>query len=146
MRLLTFRDNSNLDRVGIMMPGGRILDLRTAAEAGGIKNLAIFDSMLALIESGEAGLEVARDLERTPTGEALRDLDAIKIKAPIPVPPRMRSGSLFARHLTQALEGSFANSFALQARPGRFLQESGRKCGSATAQGLLRIPCLLVSG
>ena len=135
MKLLTFRNASNADRVGVVMSDLQILDLQAAAQAVGSKNPGMFDSMLALIESGEAGLAAARDLERKAPGNALCDMNSVKIQAPIPRPPRMRSGSFFARHLTQALEGQLRILSRSKPDPEAFFKKAVEKAGQQPPKG-----------
>lgn len=140
MKLLTFRDGSNADRVGIVMSERQILCLQSAAASTGSKNPQVFGSMLALIEAGEPGLDAARELERRAPENALRDLSAVTIQAPIPRPPRMRSGSFFPRHLKQALEGRLRMLSRSKPDPEAFFRKAVERAGEQPPKGFYESP------
>lgn len=105
MRLVTFqranhRDPQGEQRLGVLLgDDSLVLDLAAAAPAD-----AAFTSMQALVESGESGLERARQLcERCP-GHALLPREDAALCAPLPRPTRMRDCGLFIAHLAAGLK------------------------------------------
>jgi hypothetical protein len=46
--------------------------------------------MVALIEGGQVAVELARELVEAAPEEAMLDLSAVTLLAPIPVPPQIR--------------------------------------------------------
>jgi 2-keto-4-pentenoate hydratase/2-oxohepta-3-ene-1,7-dioic acid hydratase in catechol pathway len=68
--------------------------------------------MLALIEGGEAVLELARQLVEAAPEEAIVDRSAVTLLAPIPVPPQIRDFLAFEQHL----KGAFAMADQLTGR------------------------------
>ncbi|WP_204264856.1 hypothetical protein, partial [Escherichia coli] len=86
-------------RVGVVVGATgaeRVLDLAGAAERAG-KPAQVFGSMLALIEAGPAGLDLARGLAETRAadGDLTQPLAVTKLLAPVPVPAQMRDFSVF---------------------------------------------------
>jgi 2-keto-4-pentenoate hydratase/2-oxohepta-3-ene-1,7-dioic acid hydratase in catechol pathway len=116
MKLITFENAGDTPVVGALIAGGQsIVDL----SAG-------FGSMLALIDAGERGLEVARELvSRADRRLARRD---VRLLAPIPEPRQLRDAMCFEQHYRQGMRGM------AQLRAGRLL---GR---AAVALGAVRIP------
>ncbi|MCC6949145.1 MAG: fumarylacetoacetate hydrolase family protein [Bradyrhizobiaceae bacterium] len=108
MKLATFETPGGEKKLGVVFSErGRILDVAKAQATltgGGSGNLS---SMLALIEAGPD--ELARVKALLSRGEALNpfllDLAAVKILAPIPVPPQIRDCSVFAQHVRQGGAG-----------------------------------------
>jgi 2-keto-4-pentenoate hydratase/2-oxohepta-3-ene-1,7-dioic acid hydratase in catechol pathway len=82
---------------------GQLLDLAHAARLAGLDG-SHFASMLALIESGGAGLDAARRLLASPPGEALIEESAVAFRAPLPRPVRMRDCLAFEAHLRNAYD------------------------------------------
>jgi 2-keto-4-pentenoate hydratase/2-oxohepta-3-ene-1,7-dioic acid hydratase in catechol pathway len=109
MRLVTY-DDGRADRLGADLGQGRLLDLAAAADAQGV-TAGPFASMLALIEAGPVAWERARDLVARPPAGALRDLDGVRLRAPLPLPPQIRDFMCFEKHVIQA----FAAAFRLRA-------------------------------
>ena len=101
MKLATYQDGDAI-RIGVVDVGkGLILDLAAAARRKGV-DAAPFASMLDLIDAGDPGLDKARELEALAGDEELCvRLDAVRLKAPVPVPRQVRDASLFALHLRQ---------------------------------------------
>ena len=94
MKLATFRTPEGAQHIGALVADGRIADLTASSEE------PAFRDMLALIETGPAALEGARELSRRP-GVSF-DLDAIRLLAPLPRPPRMRDFLCFELHVRQS--------------------------------------------
>jgi 2-keto-4-pentenoate hydratase/2-oxohepta-3-ene-1,7-dioic acid hydratase in catechol pathway len=95
MKLVTYvlldGQGAGLDRVGVLAPDGRIVDLGER-----------FASMLELIAGGSAALEVARSA----LGRAQRMLEpnTVRLRAPLPVPPQMRDAMTFETHYRQGMQ------------------------------------------
>ena len=87
MRLVTFSTGPGPARVGVALPGARVLDLSAAG-----RGAPVLRSMLDLIDGGAEALALARDLEaRAVRGDQaltphLRPLGEVKVHAPIPRP------------------------------------------------------------
>lgn len=81
-----------------------ILDLRAAHRLlSGSDNPALA-SMLALIEGGEAALDVARRLAEQGNGDArlVRKLEQVRLLSPLPEPPQLRDFSCYGQHMRDA--------------------------------------------
>jgi 2-keto-4-pentenoate hydratase/2-oxohepta-3-ene-1,7-dioic acid hydratase in catechol pathway len=109
MKLATFR-SSGAVRVGVVhADAGRLFDLAAAAGRAGAPQ-SPFASMLALIDSDDAGFDLARSLVDRRGGEAdlWSDLAHVELLAPLPEPRQMRDAMSFALHVRQAARGSRA--------------------------------------
>lgn len=104
MKLVTFERNGKA-QIGCLQRSGEVLVFEEACRAHGSDSIKYFASMLALIEAGDAGLQAAYRLAERPPDEAVVALDSVKLLAPIPRPPRLRSMSSYPSHLAQAQEG-----------------------------------------
>ncbi|QCI65405.1 fumarylacetoacetate hydrolase family protein [Phreatobacter stygius] len=109
MKLVTFADTQGRQLVGAVVgtaSAERVLDLAAAARRSGEPDQA-FGSMLALIDAGSAGLDLARRLVEARSGDEdlSQPLAATRLLAPIPVPPQMRDFSVFPGHIIQAPVG-----------------------------------------
>ncbi|KNB54378.1 fumarylacetoacetate hydrolase family protein [Streptomyces caatingaensis] len=101
MRLITFEKRSRRDRprLGALLDGdAAVLDLTAAAPDD-----AALGSLQALIESGDAGLDRARELVARRPGAAVLARDDVRLLAPLPRPPRLRDCGLFIAHLESGL-------------------------------------------
>ena len=99
MRLATFeRDGASAIAA---VEGDRLIDLARASAAQAGAADPAFADMLALIDAGERGLDLARR-----TAEEGRDhavpLEGATLLAPVPVPRQMRDFSVFETHIRQA--------------------------------------------
>ncbi len=116
MKFATYRSGGAV-RVGVVEADvGRLFDLAAAARRAGAPE-APFASMLALVDSDDPGLDLARSLvgRRGGEGDLWSELDRVELLAPLPEPRQMRDAMSFALHIRQAARGSRA----LQAmRPG----------------------------
>ena len=83
-KLVTFDDGKG-PRVGVLLDGGRVLDL-AAASSGPYAAPAA--DMLSLIEAGPAALGAVRALAADPPPAAVLDAGAVRLLAPIPRPRR----------------------------------------------------------
>lgn len=105
MRLATF-DQGEGARLGAVTQDG-LVDLSVQGEPA-------LASMLALIEAGEAGMELARAAAQSGRPMALV---GVRLLAPIPAPPQIRDASTFPKHITQAPVGMQRLGARLQGRP-----------------------------
>ena len=106
MKLATYRANGH-DRVGIVHSGDtKLFDVALAAERSG-KADARFASMLALIDSGDAGIDAARAIfDKHASDDSLSSaVDGADLLAPVPEPRQMRDGMSFPLHILQAPRG-----------------------------------------
>jgi 2-keto-4-pentenoate hydratase/2-oxohepta-3-ene-1,7-dioic acid hydratase in catechol pathway len=109
MKFATYRTGGAV-RVGVVeAETGRLFDLSGAARRAGAAE-APFASMLALIDSDDAGLDLARSLvgRRGGEGDLWSDLNQVELLAPLPEPRQMRDAMSFALHIRQAARGSRA--------------------------------------
>ena len=101
MKLATFSSAAD-QRVGAVIDGGRrIVDLSRA-----------FPDMLALIEAGDAGRATAEEIVADPPPDAIVDLAAVRLGAPLPCPPQIRDFLCFEEHL----RNSFAQAERMTGR------------------------------
>jgi fumarylacetoacetate (FAA) hydrolase len=94
MKLVTFQ-MAGAERIGAVLPDGRILDF-AAADA----RLAV--DMLTLIRRQDELMPVVRGLVSQPPPAALVEADAVRLLAPIPRPVSMRDGYAFRQHVATA--------------------------------------------
>ncbi len=109
MKLATYRSGGAV-RVGVVdADAGRLFDLSAAARRAGAPEVP-FASMLALIDSDDAGLDLARSLVegRGGEGDLWSELNRVELLAPLPEPQQMRDAMSFALHIRQAARGSRA--------------------------------------
>jgi 2-keto-4-pentenoate hydratase/2-oxohepta-3-ene-1,7-dioic acid hydratase in catechol pathway len=93
MKLVTFETAASSARVGALCNAGEgIVDMSAA-----------FDSMLALIDAGERGLERAREL--LARADRLLARKDVRLLAPIPEPRQLRDAMCFEQHYRQGLRG-----------------------------------------
>jgi 2-keto-4-pentenoate hydratase/2-oxohepta-3-ene-1,7-dioic acid hydratase in catechol pathway len=117
LKLATFRRNGD-KRIGLVHSNdSRLFDLAAAAARAGAANPA-FDSMLALIDADDAGLDAVRALfdERGAEADLSIDVGAADLLAPLPQPRQMRDGMSFATHIRQSGRG--ARALAARAKGG----------------------------
>jgi 2-keto-4-pentenoate hydratase/2-oxohepta-3-ene-1,7-dioic acid hydratase in catechol pathway len=79
LNLITFADAAG-SRAGVLLSGGRVLDLASAMPPA--------RDMLAVIDGGAAMLAAIRALAANPPANALLALDRVALQAPIPKPRR----------------------------------------------------------
>ena len=108
MKIVTF--DAGQPRVGLILEDGRVLDLLTASEilaqSIDVADPSIFRDTISLFGAGEPGLDDARRvldravaaLEREELQPAL--LDAPRLLAPVPRPPRVRDYLTSSQHGT----------------------------------------------
>lgn len=102
MRLVTFKADGGPPRLGAMLAGGSVLDLRMA---GG--DAPEFVSMLALIEAGPAAWERARGLLASPSASGVHGAGTYVVLAPMSCPPQVRDFMCFEKHVIQAFGAAF---------------------------------------
>src|SRR4051794_13595689 len=105
MKLATYRANGQ-DKVGLVHDNGtRLFDL--AAAAARERTNPAFASMLALIDAGDAALDVARSTFEKHGGDAALSVNiaGAEILAPLPEPRQMRDGMSFPLHIRQSPRG-----------------------------------------
>jgi 2-keto-4-pentenoate hydratase/2-oxohepta-3-ene-1,7-dioic acid hydratase in catechol pathway len=127
MKLVTFMRGGK-ERVGAILANGDYLDL-DAAVGRLVDNSAPFGSMIGLIESGERGLEIARQAVESVPEEAVVAAKDVRLLAPIPKPPRLRDTLMFLEHLENGLRKWAQNQANMQPDPTAALAElmkSGR--------------------
>lgn len=104
MKLATYQ-TADGPALGIVLPEhGQIVNATAACHRLlGAHHQAVF-SMLALIESGEAGLSLLRrlPLHEPAIAPFTQDLATVRLLAPLPVPPQLRDCSVFAQHVSHA--------------------------------------------
>ena len=103
MKLLTYVcPASGKETVGVLSDDGKsVLDLKAAA---GADRAATFSDMLALIDAGEEGFRLAREIRRAWPAASARALAGLQILAPIPLPRQIRDCLVFEEHLTNSLK------------------------------------------
>ncbi|WP_211864434.1 fumarylacetoacetate hydrolase family protein [Neoroseomonas soli] len=79
LKLVTFADAAG-SRAGVLLDGGRVLDLGAAMPPA--------RDMIALIEAGPAALAQVRALAANPPADAVLPLASVALQAPIPQPRR----------------------------------------------------------
>src|SRR3954468_11497876 len=94
MKLVTFETNG-VRHIGAVLGDGKSIADFTASSSG-----PHFRDMLALIDSGDAALQEARALEKSPKKTV--QLSAVNLLAPVPEPRQMRDFLCFEMHLRQA--------------------------------------------
>ena len=138
MKLATYRLNDR-ERIAIVhQDDAQLFDL-TGASARAGENDPAFNSMLALIDGGDAALDRARSLfARYGSDQNLSvPVNGTEILAPVPEPRQMRDGMSFPLHIRQSprgqlklkarTEGNAAELARLEAEPLPELPEIYRK-------------------
>ena len=98
MKLVTYSVGSERYRLGALrQDGSTVLDLATAARQMSNSQPDCLCSMQALIESGEQGLDTARELLQSDS-DAVVDIDKIILHAPLPRPVSVRDCLGFSGH------------------------------------------------
>jgi 2-keto-4-pentenoate hydratase/2-oxohepta-3-ene-1,7-dioic acid hydratase in catechol pathway len=108
MKLATYRSNGK-ERIAVVHGSDRSLfDLSASARRSGAAS-PVFDSMLSLIDGGNAALDRARELFEKHGGDPDLSLPVAQteILAPLPEPRQMRDGMSFPLHIVQAPRGQF---------------------------------------
>ena len=104
MKLATFvRADSSAAIAAVDTARDELLDLDAAARATGRVEPA-FGSMLALIDSGDLGLDRARECAERWSGACALPLSGTRLLSPLPEPRQMRDCLVFEQHLLNALK------------------------------------------
>lgn len=105
MILATFVANDGRVRLGaVRRDAGSIVDLATTHRFATGKPHVAFASMQALVEGGTEALKLADVMVAVGAGLSECDvrLDAVRLLAPLPLPPQIRDFSTFETHMRQA--------------------------------------------
>jgi 2-keto-4-pentenoate hydratase/2-oxohepta-3-ene-1,7-dioic acid hydratase in catechol pathway len=81
-----------------------ILDLDQAYYQLHQTHLPAFSSMLALINSSKVGLDIAKDLVKAWSSQAVLPLHGLRILSPLPRPEQIRDCLVFEQHLLNAMK------------------------------------------
>jgi 2-keto-4-pentenoate hydratase/2-oxohepta-3-ene-1,7-dioic acid hydratase in catechol pathway len=105
MRLVTFTEGNSPPRTGALIDGDRkVLDLQAAYGRVYHGTSPLLETMLHIIEAGEAALDTISQLLKAPPGQSAFNRDEVRLLAPVPLPPQMRDFLCFEQHLRQAFE------------------------------------------
>ena len=91
MKLATFRNSDDRDRLGIILSNDRkLLDIQAAHELEtGAPNPALF-SLQAFIEGGERALELGREMAAEAPDTCTTPIADVTLRTPLPRPPQIR--------------------------------------------------------
>jgi 2-keto-4-pentenoate hydratase/2-oxohepta-3-ene-1,7-dioic acid hydratase in catechol pathway len=91
----------------VQADAAKLIDLQSAHESLYGKSCAAFVDMQALIDAGDEGLALARDVEQTAaaTGDHVLSMDRVRLASPLPCPQQIRDFSVFETHMRQAAIG-----------------------------------------
>jgi 2-keto-4-pentenoate hydratase/2-oxohepta-3-ene-1,7-dioic acid hydratase in catechol pathway len=104
MKLATFVRTDGSPAIAVVdTVRGALLDLDAAARSAGAVEPA-FSSMLALIDSGEEGLQRAREFARLWPAASALPLAGARLLSPLPEPRQMRDCLVFEQHLLNAMK------------------------------------------
>ncbi|MEM9750601.1 MAG: fumarylacetoacetate hydrolase family protein [Pseudomonadota bacterium] len=134
MKLITYLDQTGLQRLGALLESGGALDLAAANADAKAGETAWFADMLGLIEAGDPGRAAAAALIAAPPSSALFDPSKVKLCAPLPQPPQIRDFMVFEKHFQQSIV-SITKLRALEA--GR---DPAEALAEAEADGKLTLP------
>ena len=105
MRLVTFTVGSSPARAGALVEGDRkVLDLQAAYARTYHGASPLLESMLHIIEAGDAALDAIGELLKAPSPAVCFNRQETRLLAPVPLPPQMRDFLCFEKHLRQAFE------------------------------------------
>ena len=100
MRFVSFSSGDAI-RPGVLLDDSHVLDLRQAAdEAAGL------NSVLAVIQAGDRGLEAVARLIENPSEEHVLELDSLDLAAPLPRPEQLRDFANYEGHCLKAIDAS----------------------------------------
>jgi 2-keto-4-pentenoate hydratase/2-oxohepta-3-ene-1,7-dioic acid hydratase in catechol pathway len=126
MRLITYTHDGRTRLGSWIENDSTVVDLRRAAEMANHPNATSFDSMLALIESGETAWEFARHLTSQRHADALLKTSAVRLLAPLPVPAQVRDFLCFEEHLVNATKAIGRMIAQRSEDPEKVLREIGQ--------------------
>jgi 2-keto-4-pentenoate hydratase/2-oxohepta-3-ene-1,7-dioic acid hydratase in catechol pathway len=126
MKLATFRHADGAEAIGAVVEGdSRIVDLQAAHRRRYRGDSPFLISMQALIEAGDAGLDLAGSL--VADGGPTQALSDVRLLAPVPVPVQIRDCLCFELHLKQAYQRARELRAAGSADPAAALGEMKEK-------------------
>ncbi|TAK84105.1 MAG: FAA hydrolase family protein [Betaproteobacteria bacterium] len=120
MKLCTYQVGNGPMKLGVaLLERNRLLDVAAAHASLRGAPMAALSSMLALIESGAAGMQVLRELtERSSSLEPhLVDMAKVKLRPPLPVPLQIRDCSVFEAHVRNGGAGMARLKARLNGQP-----------------------------
>lgn len=103
MRFVSYQSDDGI-RPGVLIDDANVLDFRQAAEDAGERD--VYRSVLAVIEAGDRGLEMIDALRQAPREEAIRQLQDLRLLAPLPRPQQIRDFANYENHCLRAMEAS----------------------------------------
>ena len=104
MKLVTFDAGAGPRLGAVIDRDRRVVDLAAAADASHGRPDPALAGMLALIDAGPAGRAAAEALVADPPTEAVADLAAVRLLAPLPEPRQLRDFLCFEEHLRNSFE------------------------------------------
>lgn len=126
MKLVTFRQTDTRDRLGVLVDA----DQRVVDCSATVPDDPALASMQALLDAGEPGLRVVRELAHSAPSIPLAE---VRLRPPVPVPAQIRDFLCFEEHLRCSFEVGKKIAVA-QAEDPEAMQQR------ATEQGLFDIP------
>ena len=106
MKLVTFEQEGGIRIGALTQSGDSVVDLQAVHERRhGVPEPAL-TNMQSLIESGAAGLAVARSEKDEATGSEISELKSVRLLAPLPQPVQIRDCLCFEDHLINSMEVS----------------------------------------
>lgn len=139
MKLVTFsplaRRPDTRPRAGVLIDGGAaVVDLAAAHASRGGQSAPQLETVLAIVEAGDAGLALCAEAVGLARGVgAVVARDQVALAAPIPQPPQMRDFLCFEKHLVQAFRQARIVRSREHPDPARALAEMER-------DGILAVP------
>lgn len=101
MKLVTFVSSAGQPAVGALEAETRVIDLQAAHRQLFGRESASFATMLALIDAGDAGLDLARSVADKARDSA-RPLAGLRLLSPVPEPRQIRDFNNFPEHIRDA--------------------------------------------
>ena len=103
MRFVSYQSDDGI-RPGVLIDDANVLDFRQAAED--VRERDVYRSVLAVIEAGDRGLEMIDALRQAPREEAIRQLQDLRLLAPLPRPQQIRDFANYENHCLRAMDAS----------------------------------------
>lgn len=139
MKLVTFEGAAG-GQIGCLYGTDHILAFQQAFVAGGLAVPPFLGSMLAFIQAGDEALAFAQTLVRQAPAAALLPRSSVRLLAPIPQPPRLRSMSSYPKHLDRAQEGRARILAAREEDPEAAFQAARQKFVQRPPPGYFETP------
>lgn len=105
MRFLSFLQ-SGVSRPGVLLDEDTVLDIRRAVETLKVTGGQGLNSVLAVIQAGEAGLDTVGELLAAAPHEAVLALSDLQLQSPLPVPEQIRDFANYEGHCLKAMAAS----------------------------------------